>query len=56
VAPVGHPAPVRTLVDEALRDYATVWVAGGTPRTIVPLTVDQLVAVTDGQQLRVASD
>jgi prolyl-tRNA editing enzyme YbaK/EbsC (Cys-tRNA(Pro) deacylase) len=56
VAPVGHPAPVRTLVDETLRDYATIWVAGGTPRTIVPLTVDQLIAVTDGQQLRVAPD
>ena len=56
VSPVGHPAPVRTLVDEALRDYATVWAAGGTPRTIVPLTVDQLVALTGGQELRVASD
>ena len=56
VAPVGHPAPVRTVVDEALREHATVWVAGGTPRTIVPLTVDQLVALTDGQELTVASD
>ena len=56
VAPVGHPAPLRTLVDEALRDYATVWVAAGTPRTIVPLTVDQLIALTGGQLLRVASD
>ncbi len=56
VAPVGHPAHVRTLVDESLREHATVWAAGGTPRTIVPLTVDQLVALTDGRELRVASD
>ena len=56
VAPVGHPAPLPTLVDEALREHATVWAAGGTPRTIVPLTVDQLVALTDGRQVRVAAD
>ncbi|SEQ80601.1 YbaK/EbsC family protein [Microlunatus flavus] len=56
VAPVGHPAPVRTVVDRALREHATVWVAGGTPRTIVPLTVDQLVALTDARELAVASD
>lgn len=56
VSPVGHPAPLRTLVDEALRDYATVWAAGGTPRTIVPLTVDQLVDLTGGRELRVSAD
>ena len=56
VAPVGHPATLRTVVDEALREHATVWVAGGTPRTIVPLTVDQLVALTAGQLMPVSSD
>ena len=56
VAPVGHPTPVRTVVDEALLEHATVWAAGGTPRTIVPLTPDQLVALTGGQLLRVAQD
>jgi prolyl-tRNA editing enzyme YbaK/EbsC (Cys-tRNA(Pro) deacylase) len=56
VAPVGHPQPLRTVVDEALREHATVWAAGGTPRTIVPLTVDQLVSLTRGRLLRVAPD
>src|SRR5215469_5465823 len=29
VAPVGHPAPVRTLVDLALQPYDEIWAAGG---------------------------
>ena len=33
VAPVGHPAPLRTLVDRDLERYAEVWAAGGVPHT-----------------------
>ena len=29
--PVGHPAPLRTLVDRALATYDEVWAAGGIP-------------------------
>jgi prolyl-tRNA editing enzyme YbaK/EbsC (Cys-tRNA(Pro) deacylase) len=56
VAPVGHPEPVRTVVDEALADYETIWAAGGTPHTVVPLTVEQLTALTGGARVRVAAD
>ncbi len=56
VAPVGHPRPVRTVVDEALREHATVWTAAGTPHTVMPLTVDQLVTLTGGRFVRVAAD
>lgn len=48
VAPVGHPAPVRTYVDTALRDYSEVWAAAGHPKTVIPMTYDQLLAVTAG--------
>lgn len=54
VAPVGHPAPVRTVVDEALRCYDTIWAAAGTPHTVFPLTYDQLTALTGGQKVKVA--
>lgn len=54
VAPVGHPEPVRTVVDIALADYETIWTAAGTPRTVVPMTFDQLISVTGGEQVRVA--
>jgi prolyl-tRNA editing enzyme YbaK/EbsC (Cys-tRNA(Pro) deacylase) len=56
VAPVGHPVPLRTVIDEALRDYRTIWAAAGTPRTVVALTPDQLVAVTGGAVVRAAAD
>jgi prolyl-tRNA editing enzyme YbaK/EbsC (Cys-tRNA(Pro) deacylase) len=48
VAPVGHPAPVRTLVDTALEAYDEVWAAGGIPHAVYPTTFAELVAVTDG--------
>jgi prolyl-tRNA editing enzyme YbaK/EbsC (Cys-tRNA(Pro) deacylase) len=53
VAPTGHPTRLRTLVDEDLREHGTVWAAGGTPDTIVPLTFDELVVVTRGAVTRV---
>jgi len=56
VAPVGHPARVRTVIDEALRDYATLWAAAGTPHTVMPLTLDDLVTLTGGAIIRVAAD
>lgn len=55
VAPVGHPARVRTVIDEALRDYATLWAAAGTPHTVMPLTLDDLVTLTGGAIIRVAA-
>ncbi|SFS92654.1 YbaK/EbsC family protein [Saccharopolyspora flava] len=56
VAPIGHPAPLRTFIDEALDDYPTIWAAAGTPHTIVPLDVDQLVKLTSGEKIRVAAE
>lgn len=55
VAPVGHPARIRTVVDAALAEYETIWAAAGTPHTVVPLTFAQLVELTDGQQVQVAA-
>ena len=55
IAPVGHPAPVRTVIDLALSDHGTIWAAAGTPRAVVPLTVEQLAALTGGRQVRVAT-
>jgi len=56
VAPVGHPAPVRTVIDEALREYPTIWAAAGTPHAVMPLTFDELAALTGGTVIRVAAD
>jgi prolyl-tRNA editing enzyme YbaK/EbsC (Cys-tRNA(Pro) deacylase) len=54
VAPLGHPKPVRTLVDTALADYPEVWAAGGIPPTVFPTTYAELVRVTAGTPAEVA--
>ncbi|WP_420821631.1 YbaK/EbsC family protein [Pseudonocardia acidicola] len=54
VAPVGHPAPLRALVDRALEGYPQVWAAGGIPHAVFPTTFAELVAVTGGEPAEVA--
>jgi prolyl-tRNA editing enzyme YbaK/EbsC (Cys-tRNA(Pro) deacylase) len=54
VAPVGHPKPVRTVVDTALAGYDEIWAAGGVPRAVFPTTYDQLVRITSGTPAEVA--
>jgi prolyl-tRNA editing enzyme YbaK/EbsC (Cys-tRNA(Pro) deacylase) len=48
VAPTGHPAPIRTLVDTALARYPVVWAAAGHPKSVFPITFDGLVELTSG--------
>jgi prolyl-tRNA editing enzyme YbaK/EbsC (Cys-tRNA(Pro) deacylase) len=54
VAPVGHPQPVRTLVDTALADYDVVWAAGGHVHTVFPTSFAELVRITSGTPAAVA--
>lgn len=54
VAPVGHPAPLRTLVDTALADHEVVWAAAGHPHAVFPTTFDELVRLTGGTPAQVA--
>lgn len=54
VAPIGHPAPIRTLVDVALADYPAIWAAGGIPHAVFPTTYDELVVLTGGTPAEVA--
>jgi len=50
VAPVGHPAPMRTLVDRTLARYPQLWAAGGIPHAVFPLSYPELVRLTGGQE------
>jgi prolyl-tRNA editing enzyme YbaK/EbsC (Cys-tRNA(Pro) deacylase) len=54
VAPVGHPIPIRTLVDRALADFDQLWAAGGIPHAIFPLTYPELLALTGGVEADVS--
>ncbi|WP_433325490.1 YbaK/EbsC family protein [Spirillospora sp. CA-294931] len=48
VAPVGHPAPIRTLVDVWLEKYDEVWAAGGHVHTVFPTSFEELLRITGG--------
>jgi prolyl-tRNA editing enzyme YbaK/EbsC (Cys-tRNA(Pro) deacylase) len=53
VAPTGHPTRLRTVVDETLARYPVIWTAAGTPDSVMSMTYEQLLAVTQGEALRV---
>jgi|SRR3954452_24189290 prolyl-tRNA editing enzyme YbaK/EbsC (Cys-tRNA(Pro) deacylase) len=56
VAPVGHPEPVRALVDRDLAHHAELWAAAGHPHAVFPTTYDELVALTGGRPADVGQD
>ncbi|GIG61953.1 hypothetical protein Lfu02_63250 [Longispora fulva] len=54
VAPLGHPAPVRTLLDRALAGYEEIWAAGGIPHSVFPITYPELSRITGATPVDVA--
>lgn len=48
VAPIGHPAPIGTLVDVELARHDQVWAAAGHPHTVFPTSYDELLQLTAG--------
>ena len=55
VAPVGHPAPLQTVVDTALGRYDVVWAAAGTPHAVYPTTYEELLRMTGGHPMEVGA-
>jgi prolyl-tRNA editing enzyme YbaK/EbsC (Cys-tRNA(Pro) deacylase) len=55
VSPVGHPRPVRTLVDRWLARHDVVWAAAGHPHAVFPTTYAELLLLTDGAPVDVES-
>ena len=45
VAPVGHPKPIPTFVDEDLLQYEEVWAAAGDPFTVFAFSPDFLATL-----------
>jgi prolyl-tRNA editing enzyme YbaK/EbsC (Cys-tRNA(Pro) deacylase) len=48
VAPVGHPQPLRTVIDTALTAYPVVWAGAGDERAMFATSFDELVKITGG--------
>ena len=53
VPPIGHVDAIRTLIDEDLFHYKTIWAAAGHPKAVFELTPDQLVEMTKGQVMAI---
>ena len=54
VPPVGHPRPLRTIVDRDLLGYERLIAAAGTPHAVFPLTPAELVRITGAEVADVA--
>jgi prolyl-tRNA editing enzyme YbaK/EbsC (Cys-tRNA(Pro) deacylase) len=54
VAPIGHPAPIRTLLDTALLEFPEIWAAGGIPHAVFGISYPDLLALTSAQPAIVA--
>ncbi len=55
IPPVGHPAPVRTVLDEDLLRFDTVWAAAGHPHAVFPIDPRVLAAATGAAICRLAA-
>ena len=53
VAPLGHPAPLPTYLDVALREFDELWAAAGIPASLFPITYDNLLRVTSATEVEV---
>jgi prolyl-tRNA editing enzyme YbaK/EbsC (Cys-tRNA(Pro) deacylase) len=53
VSPLGHPSPVPTYLDVALRHYPEIWAAAGHPAAVFSTTYDELLAMTGATEVEV---
>ena len=54
IPPVGHPHPVRTVMDEDLLRFETVWAAAGHPHAVFPIAPAELATAADALVLPLA--
>jgi prolyl-tRNA editing enzyme YbaK/EbsC (Cys-tRNA(Pro) deacylase) len=54
VAPVGHPRPLRTVVDVDLAAHPLLWAGGGDHHTMFAATYEDLLRITAGEAAAVA--
>jgi len=55
VAPIAHPAPLRSVLDTHLAGFEVLWAAAGTPHSVFPTTYDELLRLTGATPADVAA-
>jgi prolyl-tRNA editing enzyme YbaK/EbsC (Cys-tRNA(Pro) deacylase) len=53
VAPLGHPKPIETFIDQDLLKLPEIWAAAGTPNALFRLAPGDLVKMTGGRVVKV---
>ena len=48
VPPIGHPHPIRTVVDAGLLELPEVWAAAASARSVFPIAPQRLVELSSG--------
>ncbi|KAK9764270.1 hypothetical protein K7432_008356 [Basidiobolus ranarum] len=56
VAPIGHPEPIKTVVDVELSRFEKVWAAAGHPNTVFQITFEDLVRLSNGSISKVGEE
>ncbi|MBU1494606.1 MAG: YbaK/EbsC family protein [Actinobacteria bacterium] len=51
----GHATPVEVVIDRSLQRHTEVWSAAGTPTTVYPVRLDDLVAVSGARWVDVGT-
>ena len=54
IPPVGHPHAVRTVMDEDLLRFETVWAAAGHPHAVFPIAPAELARAAGARVIRLA--
>jgi prolyl-tRNA editing enzyme YbaK/EbsC (Cys-tRNA(Pro) deacylase) len=52
IPPLAHPAPLRTILDEDLLQFDTVWAAAGNPHAVFPIAPSALADATHAHVAR----
>lgn len=53
VAPVGHPQPIRTILDISLQEHPLLWAGAGDHHSMFSISYSELQRITAAQPLRV---
>lgn len=54
VPPLGHPTPLRTVIDQDLLGYPEVWAAAGNATTVFGMGPERLAGLTAGEVMPVS--
>ncbi|BAS08920.1 uncharacterized protein YwhH [Arthrobacter sp. Hiyo4] len=53
VAPIGHPAKIRTLLDNSLKAHKLLWAGAGDHNSMFSITYEDLLRITEATELKV---